>query len=377
MQPIRTLSVSEQAAEHLRKGLYEGRWGGTLPGVVQLAAEMDVAVRSMRAALRQIEAEGLIRGRGAGRSREVALPGNSKSPLRTLHIGVLPHDISISHEEKTEQVLLRVKYKLESVGHTVFSTKRSQAELQHDPERIIRHIKKTPADAWIVISGSAALLEWFASQAVPVMALYGRTDGLRIARTGPDKVPPFVSATRELIALGHRRIVLITARARIKPVPGNVEQAFLDELSAHEIAASSYNLPEWEETPAGLRSLLDVLYKLTPPTALIVEETPRAIAVLGFLAERGIKVPGEVSLISADYDNSLAWFQPPLAHMQWDDNPIIRRIVRWCDAVCRGKPDHQTINFPAVFVRGGSVGPVALARDAASRRPVDWKPPGQ
>jgi DNA-binding LacI/PurR family transcriptional regulator len=189
------------------------------------------------------------------------------------------------------------------------------------------------------------------------MALYGRSQGLPLARTGPDKVPPMIDATRQLIALGHRRIVLITARARRTPVPGNVEQAFLDELAAHGIATSNYNLPEWEETPEGLHALLERLFKLTPPTALIIEETPRAIAALGFMAERGIKVPGQVSLVSADYDNSLAWFHPAVAHMKWDDRPIIRRIVRWCDAVRRGNPDRKTINFPAQFIPGSSIGP--------------------
>jgi hypothetical protein len=192
MQPIRLLSVVEQTAEHLRKGLYQGRWRGNLPGVVQLATEFDVAIRSMRAALQQLEAEGLLSGRGLGRSRSIAAPGGTKASLRRLRVGVLTHDVPFHQEGKTEQVLLLVKHDLEAAGHTVFSTSRSQAELQHDARRIIRHLKETPADAWIVISGSRVLLEWFAAQPVPTIALYGRSQGLPLARTGPDKVPPFI-----------------------------------------------------------------------------------------------------------------------------------------------------------------------------------------
>jgi hypothetical protein len=44
--------------------------------------------------------------------------------------------------------------------------------------------------------------------------------------------------------------------------------------------------------------------------------------------------------------------------MRWDYALIVRRVVRWVDAVRKGKADHKTINIPAEFVPGGSIGPV-------------------
>lgn len=44
--------------------------------------------------------------------------------------------------------------------------------------------------------------------------------------------------------------------------------------------------------------------------------------------------------------------------MQWDNAPIVRRVVRWVSAVRKGKPDRNSIKFPAEFVPGGSIGPV-------------------
>ena len=74
MQPIRLFSVVEQTAEHLRKGLHEGRWRGNLPGVVQLATECDVAIRNMRAALQQLEAECLLTPAVARAAAAASLP---------------------------------------------------------------------------------------------------------------------------------------------------------------------------------------------------------------------------------------------------------------------------------------------------------------
>jgi DNA-binding LacI/PurR family transcriptional regulator len=50
-------------------------------------------------------------------------------------------------------------------------------------------------------------------------------------------------------------------------------------------------------------ALLGCLFLHTPPTALIVDEVLRYIAVIEFLARRCFKVPEHVSLVSID-DNS-------------------------------------------------------------------------
>jgi LacI family transcriptional regulator len=201
-------------------------------------------------------------------------------------------------------------------------------------------------------------LEWFAGQSVPCLALYGRAGGLPLARAGPDKEPAFRAAVRHLVALGHRRIALISRSTRRKPGPGRVEQAFLAELAAHGIPTGDFNLPEWKETPAGFSALLTELFRLTPPTALIIEETSRLVAASQFFARRGIMVPEQVSLVCTDYDGSLAWCHPPVAHMTWSIQPFVQRIVRWGSAVRGGRSYRATTLLPAEFVPGGSTGPV-------------------
>ena len=100
------------------------------------------------------------------------------------------------------------------------------------------------------------------------------------------------------------------------------------------------------------------MFQRTPPTALIIDEFPRFFAAMAFLARRGIRVPEQVSLVSTDCDASLDWCYPGVAHMQWDNALIVRRVVRWVNAVRQGDPDRRTINFTAEFVPGGSIGPV-------------------
>ena len=358
MQPIRLLSAVEQTAEYLRKGLREGRWCGTLPGVVQLATECDVAIRSMRAALQQLEAEGLLSARGLGRSRSIAAPGRSKASRRKLRVAILRHDTRLADNPQTSLVLVEIMHALEAAGHAVYFTKKSQLELKHDVRHTINQLTSASADAWVVEAGSRPLLEWCATQPTPCLALYGRTGGLPLARTGPDSASATRAATRHLLELGHRRIVLIVRESYRKPTRGSGERAFLEELAAHGVPTGEYNLPDWEETPKGFNHLLEALFQRTPPTALIIDETPRIFAALDFLCRHRIHVPEQVSLVSIDCDASLDWCYPGIAHLRWDNSLIVRRVARWVDAVRKGKPDRKTINFPAEFLPCGSTSPL-------------------
>jgi hypothetical protein len=62
-QGVRTVprqSLPELTAGFVREGLLAGRWGGTLPGETKLALELGVCRHTLRAALRVLEAEGLL-----------------------------------------------------------------------------------------------------------------------------------------------------------------------------------------------------------------------------------------------------------------------------------------------------------------------------
>jgi DNA-binding LacI/PurR family transcriptional regulator len=358
MPEIPRISLPEQVAEHLREGIRQGQWRGHLPGVPRLAAELDVAPRSVRQALQLLEAEGLLGGRGPGRSRGITSSGAAMALNRPLRVAILRHDARLADDSQTSSVLTEIMHSLEATGHSVFFCKKSQIELKHDARRMTRQLAECAADAWIIEAGSRPLLEWCATQAIPCLALYGHTGGLSLAHTGPDKVPAYRAAARRLLELGHRRIVSISRAARRLPVPGMSERAFLEELAAHGVVTSEYNLPKWEETPEGFFKLLERLFRHSPPTALIVDEAARFIAAAQFLARLGIKVPEHVSLVSTDDDAALAWCHPPIAHMCWDPKPVIRRVLGWVEAVRKGKPDRKIINYPAEFVPGGSIGPV-------------------
>jgi DNA-binding LacI/PurR family transcriptional regulator len=348
------LSLADQVTEHLRSEILRGRWSGSLPGKHRLAAELGVNNKTVEAALRLLEKTGLLLPQGPGRKRLVN--PRRRHTSRALRIALLLNDHNI--DEKTSLVR-EIKHALDAAGHTVITLPKSLATLRFDPRRVAALARKTGADAWVVIAGSRGVLEWFALQSVPAFAVFGNRAGLRIASVSPDKTSAVSDATRHLITLGHRRIVLLTRRLTRQPHPTAGVAAYLDTLRVHGCQTGEFNLPDWEETNAGFQACLRSLFQATPPTALIVDEVSYLVASMQFLLRHGLKVPANVSLISTDDDVALSHCDPPVACMRWDMRPVIRRVVQWAANVSRGRADFTQTLTNAEFIPGGTVGPLS------------------
>jgi DNA-binding LacI/PurR family transcriptional regulator len=160
-----------------------------------------------------------------------------------------------------------------------------------------------------------------------------------------------------LVELGHRRIVSVVREERRKPAPGMLERFFLDQLRKHGIQTGPYHLPDWIDSPAGLRSLLDSLFQHTPPTALLLDEPALFIAARNHLANRGIHAPRDVSLVCCDSNPVFDWCIPAITHIAWDPRPVIRCVVHWAANVSRGKDDRKKTLTRSQLVPGGTIGP--------------------
>ena len=108
-----------------------------------------------------------------------------------------------------------------------------------------------------------------------------------------------------------------------------------------------------------MQTLLESLFQITRPTALLFDEPPIFAAGLQFLARKGIRVPEDVSVFCTDSDPTFAWCVPAIAHIRWDLRPVILRILRWAANVSRGRKDLKQTLVATEFVAGGTIGPPA------------------
>jgi DNA-binding LacI/PurR family transcriptional regulator len=353
MSKLIVQSIPEQIASYLRNEINLGRWGGIMPGRNELAKELEVGISSVQQALRLLQEEGVLVTQGVGQVRRIRElnPSNEKRGLR---IAILAYEKSTM----SKGIFSEVAHVLQESGHEVFFAKSTLLDLKMSASRVAKLVNKTEADAWVLCSAAKEITQWFASQAKPAFALFGRRRGLPLASVGPDTIPAIMSATRRLIECGHQRIVMLVRPDRRKPVPAAPERAFLAELEAKGITPGSYHLPDWDDGVEGFQMRLSSLFHVQPPTALIVDELMLFIATQQFLSKMRLRVPEDVSLVSMESNLAFSWCIPTIAHLHYDSSPVLRRIVEWASNIAFGKIDLRETLIRAEFIDGGTIGPV-------------------
>jgi len=107
-------------------------------------------------------------------------------------------------------------------------------------------------------------------------------------------------ATEHLIALGHRRIGMITGH--------NGWCASVDRLAGYHSALLTAGLPIMPEyvregdfqTDSGFRAAHELLALPCPPTAIFAQSDPMAVGAVRAARERGLTVPGDLSVVGFD-----------------------------------------------------------------------------
>ena len=358
---LHKLSASEQTASHLKDWLLNKNISDQVPGVDRLSAELGVSRDTVRKALIMLEKEGLIISGGKGKPRLLTRNSSTYTPTshqrKALRVLIFSDTHIRHHSSYLITHALQLQRQLSEAGCNCEFADRNMADFDHQPERISRYVLTHEADVWIVKSATSEVLEWFEKQSFVTIAWGGRHRQLSLPRSGNNLIPAIRDATGHLISLGHRRIAYLAPPVLRKPNLSLSSQAFLDELAVRGVTASeAYHLPEFDSSPHGLEKTLTEMFRVTPPTALIVGTHSYHLTVLGFLRQHNLRVPEDVSVIAGYTDLTLDWMIPHQAHFHFQMEKIIRRIVKWVEDVMRGKRPTGCEIFDAAYLSGASIG---------------------
>jgi DNA-binding LacI/PurR family transcriptional regulator len=349
------LSAIGQVAEFLREDIQQGRWGDTIPGVRLLAKELDVNRDTVNAALQQLEREGLLIPQGPGRQRKIKRTASVEK--RKLKVMIQTYGSNCQHYP----YYVQFRNQLQTAGHQVDIAPKTLRDLKMNASRVRAQADELTADAWVIQAAPHQVLEQFAKLGIPTFAVAGASSGLNMAGITVDTPHGIKEATRRLVELGHRRIVMMVHEERRVPELAYQERHFLDELKRLGIEASRYNLPDWEDSKEGFVERLDALFRLTPPTALILDTDGLFFSAMQYLAQRGLSAPKDVSLICNIPNSLFGWSVPSVAYIDWNMSLIERHLMRWFDSLLRGEDTRRMHDIKARFVEGGTIGPVGGA----------------
>lgn len=121
---MKTLSVADQVAAHLREELRQGRWTNVMPGRDRLARELGVHGSTVERALGQLELEGLLASGGAGKRRRIVAGKIAPKAMRVVMILYEPEDV-------LDHLIVEIQRGFHAAGHRLSFAPKTLAELEH------------------------------------------------------------------------------------------------------------------------------------------------------------------------------------------------------------------------------------------------------
>jgi LacI family transcriptional regulator len=183
-----------------------------------------------------------------------------------------------------------------------------------------------------IIVASSGLQErhgaWLSSRAVPVVLINWAAPDLALPAILGDNRAGGRLATEHLITLGHRRIGHLTAPPR-NAAAGERLAGVRDAVAAAGIDAGDLIVVEADGHVAGGEAGARELLRLAPDiTAIVCYNDLTAIGAVRALRGRGIRVPGDISVVGYDDIPLSAWVDPPLTTVAQRTHEMGRWAVR-------------------------------------------------
>lgn len=153
-----------------------------------------------------------------------------------------------------------------------------------------------PVDGAVLVTPSLAEVRF----GLPLVAVDPHTGPSAVPTVDADNVTGARCAVEHLIALGHRRIGMITGRSGLRSAQQR-EQGYRDALARAGIRIDPSLLAEggYATVPAA-EAARRLLHRARRPTAVFAANDLSALAVLDVADELGLAVPGELSVVGFD-----------------------------------------------------------------------------
>lgn len=296
-------SMATYAADIVRRLLDAGEWRGELPGERPLSERVGVSRPTLHRALRLLEKEGRLAWRR--NAPWVILDAPAAAPASRRAVFLSPYKLEQLDPFSLHQFALLSNYAAERGLHFEIQPVPSVADSA--AHKVLEALqRKLNPTIWILYRCSPACQRWFVDKRLPAVVMGSAPKDLPVRSVDVDYRAAGRHAMSVLRRLGHRpdRITYIGPEERLV---GNVEaEAGLAE------GDESGNGPRVRHVASDSASLIraaDEIMANDTPTALVVMRPMHALAIMGHLGQRGVRIPKDLSLLILD------------------DNPILRHAI--------------------------------------------------
>jgi hypothetical protein len=359
MEPLpKRASLIHETAHTLKAWISRGLLSDVLPGELQLKARLGVGRDTLRQALKILEDDGWVSLSSKGQQRRVLgaqgrQPSDSDTdpsglPVTLLEDQPISTRVTLLELEDTERDLSRLGLRLRFVSPRIF-------QLRTPGKALERLVRSHPSSAWILNKTTEPIQRWFAESGLPTL-IYGLPfPGVNLPFVGSDWGAAAFHAGLQLMRAGHWNVGFVE---KSDPSPGtDAARAGLKRaLVAFPDQGTLVSIRSGSDPEAVVQAMEQAWSRPNRPTALVCTSTNMLLSIYSWLTQRGIRVPGELSLVSLANDTWLARLCPSLHHYEPDTRQMSKAISqRVLDLVQSGRVCRDSIQIPLHHVPGQTI----------------------
>jgi DNA-binding LacI/PurR family transcriptional regulator len=299
----RYATLTQQVVRQLEEDIRHGILRESLPAERELAARMEVSRRTIRAAVQILRDRHLIRTAHGAPTRILGAPVAPVRRVELRAIGLLlPKPLEMLKPFTAVVDILRGLFhqngrRLDVHFGARYLSPRPAAALR-------RLVAQSSCDGWILASATHACQSWFQSQGLVAVVAGTAHAGVALPAVDVDMLATSRHAANVLMRRGHRRLALLLERAdwagfRL------TEHGFLEGVRQFGDNAVGLVCRHNGDVADLQRVISRLLRPPAPPTALFIVNPFHYLAVAAILAEQGLKVPRDISLLCRDDDACL------------------------------------------------------------------------
>jgi DNA-binding LacI/PurR family transcriptional regulator len=349
-------SLVAQTVAFLNAQIENGEWRDWLPSERSLCDLLQVSRNTLRAALAQMKHDGRIRPvHGSGNQILLKLKPAAKRPQT--------HDVALLAPEPIERLRPMQSLWIDDM-RALLSERGMRLRVFHgrhyfaaNPGPALQKlVTRSPHGCWILMLANETVQRWFSKNAIPCIVAGSTYPGLDLPFRDLDHRAMCRHAAGVLLGLGHRRLVMLAHKSRragdLESEAGFVEGV---KLSRHDDAHAA--VIYHDETIGSLAHAVRRIVKLEPaPTALLVVQPHFYLAVASRLAQGGVRIPEDISIISRDDDPFLSFMVPVPARYVVSPHVMAKSLLRPVLELLEGNAVTQRASLiMPEFLRGDSV----------------------
>lgn len=216
------------------------------------------------------------------------------------------------------------------VGSTNYNPERAKIFIRRLVQRRVEGV------AVMTFRAESHILDELISEEVPLVTIDVSSGASRSVVLEVDYAQGIDQAVQHLAILGHRRIGFASG-----PMPHvtNLRRRDAFVRSTKKIGLSGQSAPIFigdHTFEGGTQAALHFLGLNPPPTAIVCSNDMMAVGVLRVMAERGIRVPRDMSVIGFDDIHLAEFVNPPLTTIRMSRQELARAAFRGLEQLWAG-----------------------------------------